>query len=478
MCASKAQHILSSNKVIMDEGALPEGVSLDDFAEEVSRPDAIIVKRPGKELVINAERDLAAPHLDLMSRGINMIQQVGGVTDENLGRQTNAASGIAIQRRQDQGTLATNKPFDNLRLAAQMQGELQLSLLEQFCTEEKSFRITNERGSAAFHSINDGLPENEITRTKADFVIGEADWRNTMREAAATELLNVISKMPPQIGLLVLDLAVEFMDIPNRDEIAKRIRGATGMKDPDQTEPTPEEIAQAEAAQKSAQFQEAIAMAELENKQADTAVKLSTAAKNGIAGQLDQARTLNERVTATNTAMTAATAVITMPTIARVADGVLQEAGWQDFTKPQSIGLPPMPGAARPPIATPPDIQDVQPKPAPEPAMQEQPMPEQAGPAPEPMAMPAPMARPPIGMPPIEQVSARPPIGVGPTSEVQASIEAVKQISDGTMAALTEVVQAVATMAQSMEAMNKPKTSKVVIEKQADGSFVGKKVEE
>jgi hypothetical protein len=94
------------------------------------------------------------------------------------------------------------------------------------------------------------------------------------------------------------------------------------------------------------------------------------------------------------------------------------------------------------------------------------------------MAMPAPMARPPIGMPPIEQVSARPPIGVGPTSEVQASIEAVKQISDGTMAALTEVVQAVATMAQSMEAMNKPKTSKVVIEKQADGSFVGKKVEE
>lgn len=477
--ASKAQHILSSNKVIMDEGALPEGVSLDDFSEEVSRPDAIIVKRQGKELVINAERELAMPHLELMSRGINMIQQVGGVTDENLGRQTNAASGIAIQRRQDQGTLATNKPFDNLRLAAQMQGELQLSLLEQFCTEQKSFRITNERGTAAFHSVNDGLPENEITRTKADFVIGEADWRNTMREAAATELLNVISKMPPQIGLLVLDLAVEFMDIPNRDEIAKRIRGATGMKDPDQTEPTPEEIAQAEGAQKAAAFQEAMANAELENKQADTAVKLANAIKLGITGQREQSLAVKDRVDATAAAMTAATAVITMPTIARVADGVLQEAGWQDYTKPQQIGLPPMPGAARPPMAPPPDIQDVQPKqPAPEPAMQEQPMPEQAGPAPEPMAMPAPMARPPIGMPPIEQVSARPPIGVGPTSEVQASIDAVKQISEGTMAALSEITQAVATMAQSVEAMNKPKTSKIVVEKQADGSFVGKKVEE
>ena len=361
--ASKALHILSSNKVIMDEGALPEGVSLDEFAEEVSRSDAIIVKRQGKELVLNAERELAAPHLDLMSRGISMIQQVGGVTDENLGRQTNAASGIAIARRQDQGTLATNKPFDNLRLAAQMQGEKQLSLLEQFCTQQKAFRITNERGSAAFHQINDGLPENEITRTKADFVIGEADWRNTMREAAATQLLEVISKMPPQIGLLVLDLAVEFMDIPNRDEIAKRIRGATGMKDPDQTEPTPEDIAQQQAAAKQAQFQEAVAMAELENKQADTAVKMSTAAKNGISAQREQSLAVKDRVDATAAAMTAATAVITMPTIARVADGVLQEAGWQDYTRMAGAGLPPMPQPM------PPEPQPI----PPEQAMQEQP---------------------------------------------------------------------------------------------------------
>lgn len=97
--ASKALHILSSNKVIMDEGALPDGVTLEEFADEIARPDAIIVKRAGKELVINAERDLAAPHLDLMSRGISMIQQVGGVTDELLGRTTNAVSGIAVQRR-------------------------------------------------------------------------------------------------------------------------------------------------------------------------------------------------------------------------------------------------------------------------------------------------------------------------------------------------------------------------------------------
>lgn len=374
--ASKALHILSSNKVIMDEGALPEGVSMDDFAEEVARPDAIIVKRQGKELILNAERELAAPHLELMSRGINMIQQVGGVTDENLGRQTNAASGIAIQRRQDQGSLATNKPFDNLRLASQMQGELQLSLLEQFCDQQKTFRITNDRGTPDFHSINDGLPENDITRSKADFVISEAEWRATMRQSATDQLMEALSKMPPQVGLAVLDLVVENWDLPNREEIAKRIRGINGMKDPDQQEPTPEDIAQQEAAAKQAQAQEAMFMAELNNKNADTENKLATADKSRASADLAQRQAVGASVTAVGDAMVAAQAVITMPTIARVADGIVQEAGWKDYGGQTAsgvpIGLPPPPAAQpMPPQAGLPPQQPMQPQEQQEPQEQE-----------------------------------------------------------------------------------------------------------
>lgn len=364
--ASKALHILSSNKVIMDEGALPDGTTIDEFAEEIARPDAIIVKRPGKELVINAERDLAAPHLDLMSRGINMIQQVGGVTDELLGRTTNAVSGVAVQRRQEQGSLATNKPFDNLRLAVQMQGEIQLSLLEQYLTNEKSFRITNERGSPDFVKVNNGLPENDITRTKADFIISEADWRATMRQAAAEQLMEMIGRMPPQIGMMLLDLAVEAMDLPNREEIAKRIRAQTGMRDPDQTEMTPEEQQQAQAAAEQAEAQKAMFMAELEGKQAETALKLAKI-------QREHGMTIKDRVDATSAAMTSAQSAITMPTIAKVADGILQEAGWRDFkASPVTHGLPPMPEQMPP-----------------EQPMQEEPMPEAPAPQPEqPMEQP------------------------------------------------------------------------------------------
>lgn len=380
--ASKALHILSANKVIMDEGALPDTMTLDEFAEEIARPDAIIVKRAGKELVINAERDLAAPHLDLMSRGINMIQQVGGVTDELLGRTTNAVSGIAVQKRQEQGSLATNKPFDNLRLAAQMQGELQLSLLEQFCDAQKTFRITNERGTPEFIQINNGLPENEITRTKADFIISEADWRSTMRQAAAEQLMDMISKMPPQVGLMLLDLAVESMDLPNREEIAKRIRAQTGMKDPDQKEPTPEEMAQADAQAKQQQAQEAMLMAELDGKAADADKKKADAQRAMASAERELGLAMKDRVDATGAAMVAAQAVITMPTIARVADGILQEAGWQNFNANAMGGLPPMP--AQPP----------QPEPAPQP----EPQPAQEM-APQDMP-PEAAAMPPEGMPP------------------------------------------------------------------------------
>lgn len=332
---SKALHIISTNKVVMDEGALPDGVSIEDFAAEVSRPDAIIVKRKGYELTMNADRDLEPAHLDFASRNIAMIQQVGGVTDELLGRQTNAASGVAVQRRQEQGSLATSRFFDNLRLAEQIRGELELSLVEQYVTDQKQFRITNQRGTPEFVEVNDGLPENDITRTKADFVISEADWRATMRQAAVDQLTDMMVKMPPQVALVMMDLVVESMDIPNRDEIVKRIRQITGQRDPDATEVTPEEQEAMAAKQEAAQAQRAQMEAELREKSAK-ADKLE-AETNKI-----KADSINAKMTAAGTAMEAATAILHLPTIAKVADNLLADAGWGSANPAQGLPQPAM----------------------------------------------------------------------------------------------------------------------------------------
>lgn len=342
--ASKALYILSTNKVIMDEGAVDD---LDEFQDEVSRPDGIIVKKAGKSLEINAERELAPAHLDMMSRSISMIQSLSGVTDENLGRSTNATSGRAITARQEQGSMTTAAIFDNLRYAVQIHGEKELSLIEQYFSEQKQFRITNMRGTPEYVTINDGTPENDIVRTKADFVISEADWRSTIRQAQNEELfalLQQLAPVAPQLAMVMLDLLVEGMDIAQREEIVKRIRQFTGMRDPDAEEMTPEEKqAEMQKQQAAAQQQEL----QMRDVMATIAGKEAKAQRDAVAAQKDMASidklgvevkqilaaVAGQNVNSQKAALEAALAAISAPGAARVADTLLEEAGFVSRTE-------------------------------------------------------------------------------------------------------------------------------------------------
>lgn len=322
--ASKALYILSTNKMIVEEGAAED---MRELVEEAQRPDGVLVVKPGRigSVQMNIERDLPQYHLELMSRSIAMVQQASGVTDELLGRRTNAASGIAIQRRQDQGTMATSSLFDNLRFAQQVRGEKILSLVEQFVTDEKAFRITNMRGTPEYVTVNDGLPENDIARSKADFVISEADWRASIRQAAVDELLEVMGKLAPvapQLVMVMLDLVVESMDIPNREELVRRLRQVTGQQDPDSEEPSPEMQAHQQAQAVAQKLQAEMAMAQLAKLKADA---------DRIAAQADKIRAdlVGTNVTAQQQALAAASTAITMPGALDIADHILGESGFE-----------------------------------------------------------------------------------------------------------------------------------------------------
>ena len=278
---SKAQFILNTNRVIMEEGAVEDK---ENLAEEVARPDGIITYKKGYHLELGTDRELSAAHLNLMQVSMGMIQSLSGVTDESMGRTTNATSGKAIIARQEQGALATAPLFDNLRMARAFHGEKRLSLVEQFMSEQKQFRVTNQRGNPDYVTINDGLPENDIVRTKADFKISEAEFNATARQAQAEALLNVVLQLAPvapQLALLLLDLIVEKMDIPNGEEIVKRIRSITGAEDPeaDPENPTPEMQARAQAKAAEAQMAQRAAEANVAKIEGEAALKLSQAEK-------------------------------------------------------------------------------------------------------------------------------------------------------------------------------------------------------
>lgn len=346
---SKALAILSSNKVIMDEGAVKD---LDEFAEEVARPDAIIIKAPGKMLELNAERGLEAAHIDLMGQSIQMIQTLSGVTDEAMGRTTNASSGKAIMARQDQASVSTSIIFDNLRFARQVHGEKMLSLTEQFMTEQKQFRITNSRGQPDYVSINDGLPENDIVRTKADFIISEDAWSATMRQAQTEQMMALVTELAPvapQVVIVLLDLLVEMMDVPSRDEVVKRIRQVTGMEDPDKDPNAPDPEREARDAAKAAEAEMAARaqQAELAKLEASAAKEQASATK----AQADAAKVLaslpGDSLAQQRAALELAIQMLQAEPAVDTADALLVAAGAAPAPQIPS-GAGPMPAPAQP----------------------------------------------------------------------------------------------------------------------------------
>lgn len=323
---SKAQWILSTNQVEMEEGAVDD---IEELRSEVARPDAVIVKNRGKELKISRDNNLAEQQLVLMDRNANHIRNVAGVTAENLGRATNADSGKAIVARQEQGGVVTAEIFDNLRYAVQIEGEISLAMVEQFYSQEKVVRVLGERGAAKYHEINKIDPTtgdvlNDITASHADYVVSEQDFKSSLRMAMFESLFDIVGRlaqMNPEVALNLLDLVVEMVDLPGRDELVTRIRKINGQRDPD-TDPTPEEqAAQQEAENKRAEAEQLEVdrlRAELENLKAKTKDIIAAAVKKGT-----------ETAYA---AMQAGQVIATMPEVAPIADEVMKGAGYQDPT--------------------------------------------------------------------------------------------------------------------------------------------------
>lgn len=242
---SKALFILSTNQIIGDEDAFEDW---EEAADEAARPDGILKHRRGAQFEINRNIELASQHVDLMMSDMQFLESTSGVTEENLGEVSNVSSGTAINLRQVQGSVVTALLFDNLRESVQLQGEINLSLVEQFYAEPKKVRITNDRGRAEFMEINamgfdeSGMPSliNPITESQADFIVDTQDFRESMRMAMFDQLMEMTTRLDPEVTMQILDLVVELSDVPGKDEIVRRIRRLNGQTDPE--DPKREEV--------------------------------------------------------------------------------------------------------------------------------------------------------------------------------------------------------------------------------------------
>jgi hypothetical protein len=287
------------------------------MALEVKRLDMVRFEKPTADMQANME---------LLAFDREMLRNVGGVTDANLGRDSKAISGKAIGLQQDQGSLSTSELPDNLRLAKQVAGRLRLSHIEQFMTEQQVIRIAGDGKPIEWISVNEQQPDgsvlNDIAGTEADYIIGERDYRETYAQAAMAEMMELLGNIAtyaPQVVMNVLDLVVDSAEIKNKDEWVARIRALNGQRDPTK-EATPEE--QQQIADQKAEDQQAKAMQKEQ-------IQLSLDELKAKISKLDT-EALLKRVESMFSALQAAQVVAMNPSVAPIADTIAAGAGFKD----------------------------------------------------------------------------------------------------------------------------------------------------
>lgn len=328
---SKALFVLSTNQVIAERDAFDKmSMTADEVRDELRAPDGFAIVAPDglAKIKTNRENDVAQGHLNLAQIDQSIIRNASGISSENLGRDTNITAGVALKAKADQGSQLTAELFDNLLFARQLEGELTLSLIEQFYDEPKIISIAGERAKREYLRLNQPDPNNpgaklnDVTARKAKFIIGEQAWRQSLSHAAFESMMQLLTQLgpvAPQIVTTLLDTVFELADIPNKKTIVQRIRQATGMTDPDEPLSPEQQQAQSE--------QQALAKKQVEAQMAKLDAEIEKARATGK--NLD-AKTLGETLKALYVAMQAAQVVSQMPAVTPVADELLKSAGFVD----------------------------------------------------------------------------------------------------------------------------------------------------
>ena len=328
---AKALYAASVNRIIYEADAFDEDDERE-MLDEVSRPNGEIRVNANKlnAVKIDTGVEVANTHVAFQAEAKEHIYEGNGITRENLGQQTNAISGRAIVAKQQQGAVTTAEVFDLFRLAIEISGQKLLEVTKQGMALPRQIRVLGNNEGVEWLAINqpqfdpatgEVTWENDILNTLADFKVGEQDFRETLRMAMAESLFEVIGKMPPEIALQLIDLAVELTDIPNKAEFIARVRKLNGTE-PGPVDPNAQ--AQVDAQQQAAQRDADLAAEE----------RMAKVEKDRAAAELQRAQAKKTVLDAKGLALATAGAVQGAIPLAKTADDLYAGA---NATPPQPV---------------------------------------------------------------------------------------------------------------------------------------------
>ncbi len=177
------------------------------------------------------------------------IKAALGMFDAALGKQSNETSGKAIMARQRESDTSTFHFIDNLARSIQHAGRVIVDLIPAVHTPGTIVRVIGESGKVAtakietqqpgtpkpkYGPLDDDVPEADESGNPIDHVfdfgVGRYDVTvetgpsYTTQRQESREVLIELMRSAPMLGEIAGDLIIKNFDIPEAEEIAKRIK--------------------------------------------------------------------------------------------------------------------------------------------------------------------------------------------------------------------------------------------------------------
>ena len=276
---------------IVESGSL-SGMTADDLEEHGAETGLVLEYNRGSTPPGKIPPNQIPTGLDRISqKAAQNIKQISGITEAMLGMDSPEVSGVAIQAKQNRGSMLLQVPLDNLAKTRQYLAEKILHMVQSYYTEERIIQITDESDPYKPRQklrVNEMTPEgeiiNDLTLGEYDVIVGTAPARDNFDEmqfAEAIELRGVGVPIPD-------DMIVEYSHLSRKADIAERIRQMQGTAPPSeeqlqlqqfqmesQIRSTQLEIAKLEAEVTNLQTSAELNMAKAQNAQMDPQLKVA-----------------------------------------------------------------------------------------------------------------------------------------------------------------------------------------------------------
>jgi hypothetical protein len=337
---AKMHWLLNSRRIIATSDAIDLSFnSWRQVQDQISSPAGVVLLDPTKpqaKFTVESEFTLSAQQFSRRMQAAADIENAGGIYKAALGKESAAASGIAINSLIEQTGVMMAEINDNASFARRQVGEILFSLQLEDMGQKETRVAIKKHGKKSIVTLNQRVHdqigteaiENDVSTVKAKVTLTDIPTTPSFKAQQLAILSEVAKSLPAEMQAVFVPAMILLSDAPDKEDLAEEIRKMAGLG------PKLDDEEQAAADAKSAEA--SAAAAALEQRTNEANVKLLEAKVDQLVKQSDKtvAETVAEMVKAIYASMQAGQVVATVPHVAPIADELLRSAGFPDAHSP------------------------------------------------------------------------------------------------------------------------------------------------